>query len=207
MIPFGKASPLGFSEDGTDTRVSVDASSSTPQTAMPLEYLPYFRTYEGTDVQPPTLNLGVCLQEEEITKEKEYRSIVNVRHKEDQKDFVPSSGYFSYYRSQEEYFVNPLLQSKTHSGKSKTEERRGNTNKTFESTNNHRDSLLSLQSNFDLHSSKNSPSGSSLPGETSEESQLPDPLYSDDCSTEFTPYYRTEEVLRASSSSVPRGHE
>ncbi|XP_051834105.1 uncharacterized protein LOC127549802 [Antechinus flavipes] len=222
LIPYGKTfmSPLPFFENDPNTRVTFNIrKSSTPRTAMSLEYLPYFRTYEGPSDEPSTLNLGSCLQEE-VIKEKECRKITNVWHKENQKDLVPSTGFFPYYRSQDEFLVSPFLRSrlrKAHRIKSRNEEKRRESNRKF-AIHKCRASLLSLKPNVDLQPlPKNSPSCSSLllfSTDSSEESQLDVPLFNDDtfCSAGFTPYYRTEETLQASPipvilSSVPRGHE
>ncbi|XP_072485987.1 uncharacterized protein [Notamacropus eugenii] len=224
VIPCGKAlmSPLRLSEDSPNTRAVLNArKSSTPKTAVSLEYLPYFRTYEGPFDEPlSTLNLGFCLQEEEISKEKKCRSLTTVRHKEDQKHLVPSIGFFPYYRSQDEFLVSPLLRSrlyKVHRRKSRNEEKSRDANRKL-SIQNCRASLLNLKSNFDLHPlPKNSVPCSPLvffSGETPEESQVDVPLFNEEAiySAGFIPYYRTEEALQLSPisiilSSVPRGHE
>ncbi|XP_036604363.1 uncharacterized protein LOC118841056 [Trichosurus vulpecula] len=223
MIPYGKAfmSAFWLSKDSPNTRVVVNTrKSSTPKKVVSLEYLPYFRTYEGLSDEPSTLNLGFCLQEEEITKAKECSSTTDVRHKEDQKDLVPSFGFFPYYLSQDEFLGNPLLQSrlnKAHRIKPRNEEKRGDANRKL-TIPNRRASLLGLKPNFDLHSlPENSPPCSPLlffSSETSEESQADVPLFNGDTiySAGFVPYHRTEEALRLSPipiilSSVPRGHE
>ncbi|XP_020846772.1 uncharacterized protein LOC110211680 [Phascolarctos cinereus] len=212
MIPYRKSflSLFQFSEDAPNTRVVFSTStSSTPNIVTPLDCLPYFRTYEGTFDEPSTLNLGFCLQKEEI----------NVRHKEDQKDLVPSGGFFPYYRSQDEFLVKPLLRSrlcKAHRTNSRNEEKGGDSNREL-AIHNYTASLLGLKPNFDLQSlPKNSPRCRPLvfSSETSEESQLDVPLFNDDatCSAGFVSYYRSEEPLQVSPipiilSSVPRGHE
>ncbi|XP_074087689.1 uncharacterized protein LOC141519285 isoform X1 [Macrotis lagotis] len=214
MIPYGKAfmSSLRFSKDDTITRVAFNArKSSKPKMTMSLEYLPYVRTCEGSSDEPSTLNLRYCLQEEEITGEKECR---------DKKDFFPSIGFFPYYRSQDEFLNNTILRhrfGRKHSIKFRNEEKRGDANRKF-ANHNCGASLLGFKPNFDLQSlTKNSPPRSPFlffSSETSEENQLEVSVFSDDtiCSTGFIPYYRTEEVLLASPipiffSSVSRGYE
>ncbi|XP_074087690.1 uncharacterized protein LOC141519285 isoform X2 [Macrotis lagotis] len=128
MIPYGKAfmSSLRFSKDDTITRVAFNArKSSKPKMTMSLEYLPYVRTCEGSSDEPSTLNLRYCLQEEEITGEKECR---------DKKDFFPSIGFFPYYRSQDEFLNNTILRhrfGRKHSIKFRNEEKRGDANRKF----------------------------------------------------------------------------